>query len=76
MGLWLVKEPSYPPLIRNIRNQKDTYTIEDLLRGNPICGCSYMFRNGLFGSFPDWFYSLKIGYWPLHIMNAQHGKVG
>jgi glycosyltransferase involved in cell wall biosynthesis len=66
-------EPSYPPLIRN---QKDTITIEDLLRANSIAACSVMFRNGLFGRFPDWFHSLKMGDWPLHIMNAQHGKVG
>jgi glycosyltransferase involved in cell wall biosynthesis len=56
--------------------QKDTLTIEDLLRVNSIATCSVMFRNGLVGSFPDWFFSLRMGDWPLHIMNAQHGKIG
>jgi len=56
--------------------KRDTFTIEDLLRGNPIGACSVMFRNGLFDSFPDWFFSLRIEDWPLHILNAQHGKIG
>jgi glycosyltransferase involved in cell wall biosynthesis len=56
--------------------QKDTLTIEDLLRVNSIATCSVMFRNGLLDSFPDWFFSLMMGDWPLHIMNAQHGKIG
>jgi len=56
--------------------QKDTLTIEDLLRVNSIATCSVMFRNGLLDGFPDWFFSLRMGDWPLHIMNAQHGKIG
>ena len=56
--------------------RKDTLTIKDLLRVNLIATCSVMFRNGLLSSFPDWFFSLRMGDWPLHIMNAQHGKIG
>jgi glycosyltransferase involved in cell wall biosynthesis len=56
--------------------RKETLTIEDLLRCNFIANCSVLYRNGLFGNFPDWFLSLEIGDWPIHIMNAQHGKVG
>jgi len=56
--------------------RRSTLTTEDLLRCNSIATCSVMFRNGLVGSFPDWFFSLRMGDWPLHIMNAQHGKVG
>jgi len=67
------REPYYipPP-----EYQKDTLTIEDLLRVNSITTCSVMFRNGLLDTFPDWFFSLEMGDWPLHIMNAQRGKVG
>ena len=66
-------EPSYIPFAPH---RKDILTIEDLLRGNSIPTCSVMFRNRLFASFPDWFFSLAMGDWPLHIMNTQHGKAG
>jgi hypothetical protein len=35
-----------------------------------------MFRNGLIEEFPDWFYTLSIGDWPIHLFNAQYGKIG
>lgn len=54
---------------------KDVFTIEDFLVANPIQTCSTMFRNRLFDNFPDWFHTLQLGDWPLHILNAQHGRV-
>lgn len=57
-------------------DQPAVSTIEDMLRKNFIPACSVMFRNKLFESFPDWFFSLKLGDWPLHILNAQYGKIG
>jgi glycosyltransferase involved in cell wall biosynthesis len=60
-----------PPVI------KPYYTIDDLLEhSNFIPTCSVMFRNGLLGKFPDWYFKSEIGDFPLHIMNAQHGKIG
>jgi glycosyltransferase involved in cell wall biosynthesis len=39
--------------------------------------CSVMFRNRLFHRFPDWFEGMPGGGdWPLHVLNAQHGKIG
>jgi hypothetical protein len=56
---------------------KDFYNIEDLLLySNFIPTASVMFRKGLFGDFPDWFYVSKVGDWPLHILNASYGKIG
>lgn len=57
-------------------DQREVSTIEDLLFANFISTSSTVFRRGLFGELPDWFYSLKLGDWPLHILNAQHGKIG
>ena len=51
-------------------------TIELLLETNPIATCSVVFRNHLFDALPDWFFDLKIGDWPLHILNARHGHIG
>lgn len=56
--------------------RKERYTLEDILRGNFIYACSVMFRRGLFGEFPDWFYKAAMADWPLHILNAQHGDIG
>lgn len=57
-------------------DQKELSTLEDLLTGcNFIPSCSVVFRNGLFGEFPEWYYSCAMGDWPLHILNAQHGSI-
>ena len=57
-------------------DQPSVLTIEQLFFVNFIPTCSAVFRRGLFGELPDWFYTLKIGDWPLHILNAHHGKIG
>jgi glycosyltransferase involved in cell wall biosynthesis len=57
-------------------DQKEVLTIEDLFFVNFIPTCSAVFRRGLFDDLPEWFYDLRIGDWPIHIMNAQHGKIG
>jgi hypothetical protein len=56
--------------------KKDFYTLEDLLVGNFVSTGSTVFRNRLFGNFPDWFYAMPMGDWALHILNAQHGDIG
>jgi len=43
---------------------------------NPIATCSVMFRNRLFTEFPDWYFGLQLGDWPLHILNARFGRIG
>ncbi len=58
-------------------SQRQISTLEDIWMGNFGATCSCMFRNGLIGEFPEWYYSLfPITDWPLHILNAEHGKVG
>lgn len=47
-------------------------TFKDISYANLIPSCSMMYRNRLF-EFPSWFYKLKMGDWPLHLLNAQHG---
>jgi glycosyltransferase involved in cell wall biosynthesis len=61
---------------RIFRGEKKISTLEDLLETNFIQTCSVMFRRGLFNTFPEWFYTSAIGDWELHILNAQHGKIG
>lgn len=46
---------------------------KDLSFSNLIPTCSVVFRNNLFGGFPQWYYELKMGDWPLHLLNCQFG---
>ncbi len=57
-------------------DQEEISTLEDLLSGNPMPSCSVLFRRGLFDRFPDWYFTLLVSDWPLHILNAQHGNIG
>lgn len=58
------------------KNPKEEYTIEELLKECFIHTASVMCRNGLFGDFPDWFHSTIMYDWPLHVLNAQYGRIG
>ena len=52
-------------------------TLADLIeQGNFICTPSAMFRNHVADGFPEWFFDLKIGDLPLHVMNARFGDIG
>ena len=58
-------------------NQKEISTLEDIWMGNFIATCSTMFRRGLIGKIPSWYNDFfPITDWPLHILNAEHGKIG
>ncbi|MEO7044418.1 MAG: glycosyltransferase [Ferruginibacter sp.] len=48
-------------------------SFEDLSYANLIPTCSVVYRNGLFNQFPNWYFSLKMGDWPLNLLNAQFG---
>lgn len=57
------------------QNQKKVTTFEDMAAGNYIHTLSCVFRNNLFEKFPDWFNESPLGDYPLHLLNAQHGKI-
>jgi len=57
------------------KNPERISSIEDLIVGNFLQTPSVVFRAHLFDSFPEWFCKLDRGDWPLHILNAQHGKI-
>ena len=56
-------------------NQKEISTIEDLANGNFICTLSCVFRNNFKDSIPDFLQKCPIGDYPLHLWNAQFGKI-
>jgi glycosyltransferase involved in cell wall biosynthesis len=55
--------------------QDGLYGIEELLRWNFLPTCTAMYRWNLIGTLPDWYFQLKMGDWPMHILFAQHGKI-
>lgn len=61
----------YPETLR-----REEATLVDLLEENFMATSSVVFRNRLFSELPSWFLDLKLGDWPLHILNAAHGKIG
>lgn len=56
-------------------NQKEIMTFEDLAVANRIYTPSCIFRNRLFEDFPDWFIDCPVGDYPIHLLNAVHGKI-
>jgi glycosyltransferase involved in cell wall biosynthesis len=57
-------------------DQKEITDIEQLLWGNFIPSCSIMHRREPVLQLPDWFFTAKVGDWPLNIVRAQFGKIG
>lgn len=47
----------------------------ELIFRNYIQTCTVVFRNKLFEKFPAWYADLKIGDWPLHLLNARYGAI-
>lgn len=56
-------------------DQREVTTFEDLAVSNYIHTPSCVFRNGLFGKFPEWVYQSHVGDWVLHLLNTQYGKI-
>jgi len=57
-------------------NQKTVSNLEDIMTNNFIPTLTVMYRNKLFDDFPEWYLHVPFGDWPLHILNAQFGKIG
>lgn len=55
--------------------QKQINNIVDLSKGNFISNVSSVFRNDLFEELPEWFSSVAVYDYPLHMLNAQYGKL-
>lgn len=69
-------EEGRQPRLHCPKDQPATTSLADLLIRNYLPSCSVLFRAGLFSEFPDWYFRTPMGDWPLHILNAQHGKIG
>jgi len=59
----------------NIEFEDKTYELIDLAKGNIMHTPSVLFRNHFKDGVPEWFLGCSIGDYPLHIFNAQYGKI-
>lgn len=64
-----------PPFLPH-RWKKPVATLTDLFASNFIPTSGAMFRNRLCWPLPEWYAELPLGDWPLHMLNAAHGKIG
>jgi pentatricopeptide repeat protein len=69
-------DASHEPVIFRPPWIRDRYTLKDLLDCNFIGSCSAMYRRGVLGEYPAWFYVMPVGDWYHHILHAQHGDIG
>ena len=51
-------------------------SLRQIVADNCIATCSIMYRRGVAPKIPDWFATLAMGDWPLHILHAMHGPLG
>jgi glycosyltransferase involved in cell wall biosynthesis len=57
--------------------KKKSYNLEDLIQRNFIATLSVLYRNyPIFSCLPEWYYSVPIGDYPLHILTAENGNIG
>ncbi|WP_243374015.1 glycosyltransferase [Geotalea sp. SG265] len=49
------------------------FTLRDIVSDFFIPTCSTLCRNGLIEQFPEWYFDMAMGDWPLHVLNAEHG---
>lgn len=50
-------------------------TLRRMLISDPVPTSSVMFRRGLCGEFPAWYYTIMMGDWPLLVLNLRHGNM-
>ena len=59
----------------NTSLKEETYTIEDLAKGNLIHTPSVVFRNLFGGKLPSWFFESPAGDYPLYMLCAKNGSI-
>jgi glycosyltransferase involved in cell wall biosynthesis len=50
-------------------------TLRRMLMSDPVPTSSVMFRRGLCGEFPAWYYTIMMGDWPLLVLTLRHGNM-
>ena len=56
--------------------QKESGTLEDILRWNYLPSCSVVYRAALLAELPAWLADLQQGDWPMWVLLAERGRIG
>jgi glycosyltransferase involved in cell wall biosynthesis len=66
-------DPNKPSFLYCNFNSSKAIDFQSLAYQNLIPTCSVVFARNLLAKFPDWQSKLKMGDWPIHLLNAQYG---
>jgi glycosyltransferase involved in cell wall biosynthesis len=67
------KKPEFSNLNSSLK--EETYSIQDLSKGNFIHTPSVVLRNGLIAKMPEWFKDSPVCDYVLYLLNAKHGLI-
>jgi glycosyltransferase involved in cell wall biosynthesis len=70
------EDGSHAPILFRPPGIRERYTLRDLVESNFIGSCSAMYRRGVFGCHPPWYYVMPVGDWCQHVLHARHGDIG
>jgi glycosyltransferase involved in cell wall biosynthesis len=70
-----VVDDSGERVLRNYRPGRRSHVISlrRMLVNDPVPTSSVMFRRALCRQLPDWYYTVPMGDWPLHVLTLRHG---
>lgn len=75
-GVYAVDEAGEPHDMDLCCTRPTRSEITDLLHENFISTCTVMYRWGLVGKLPDWFFETWISDYSIHVLHARHGWIG
>ena len=62
--------------IQELKHIKNSYKVEELLKGNFIFHLTCLFRNIDIKDYPQWLWQYKILDYPMHLLRGTYGKIG
>jgi len=71
-----IRHPEGESIVVPNRRLKSVFATKDMFFRNDIPNCSVMYRHGLLDELPDGYQDLSTLDWPMHMLIAQHGKMG
>lgn len=53
--------------------RQERYRLDEVLANNPASSCTVVYRLEHLRELPDWFETVPVGDWPMHVLCAMHG---
>lgn len=75
--IYISEENEFPPTVNEPYQTRSSYSLEDLIQKNFIPSLSVLYRNNdFFAALPQWFYTVPVGDYFLHLIIAEQGRIG